>query len=125
MIVGHANLIAAHRDQPIAQQFPRRLDWPVLDRVFDVVFDGVFHQAVATARVVPGTASAPRDLARAAAIRPENSGCGRVGRDRNSGWAWVATKNGWTSRGNSMNSTSRPSGDRPENTSPASSSCTR
>src|ERR1700733_10421897 len=111
MIVGHANLIAAHRDQPIAQQFLRRLDWPVLDRVFD----GVFHQAVATARVVPGTASAPRDLARAAAIRPENSGCGRVGRDRNSGWAWVATKNGGGSRGRSMNSTSRPSGDRPEN----------
>ncbi len=27
----------------------------------------------------------------AAATRPENSGCDRVGRDLNSGWAWVPT----------------------------------
>jgi CTP synthase len=48
-----------------------------------------------------------------------------VGRDRNSGCAWVATKNGCTSRGSSMNSTSLLSGDRPENTRPADSSCSR
>ena len=30
----------------------------------------------------------------AAATRPTNSGCGSVGRDLSSGWAWVATKNG-------------------------------
>jgi len=38
--------------------------------------------------------------------------------DRNSGWAWVRRKNGCRSRRNSANSTSRPSGDRPENTHP-------
>src|SRR5215472_18233390 len=68
-----------------------------------------------------------RDLERssAAAIRPLNSGCGLVGRDRNSGCAWVAAKNGCSDSGISTNSTSRPSGDRPEQISPAASSVAR
>ncbi len=59
--------------------------------------------------------------ASAAATSPANSGCGRVGRERNSGCAWVPTKYGWTSRGSSTNSTSRPSGEVPEKTTPAAS----
>ncbi len=43
-----------------------------------------------------------------------NSGCGRFGRLLNSGCAWVATKNGCVSGGSSMNSTSKPSGELPE-----------
>ena len=54
---------------------------------------------------------------------PRNSGWGRSGRLLNSGWAWVPTQNGWP--GSSMNSTSRPSGEMPEHTSPASSSRAR
>ena len=63
--------------------------------------------------------------ASAAATRPANSGCARVGRDRNSGCAWVATKYGCTSRGSSTYSTRRPSGEVPEKTRPACSSCSR
>src|SRR5699024_1757412 len=55
---------------------------------------------------------------RAAATSPSNNGCGRVGRDLYSGCACVATRYGWTSFGYSTNSTSFPSGDVPENTSP-------
>ena len=54
----------------------------------------------------------------AAPTNSRNNGCGRVGRDRSSGWNCPAMKNGWS--GSSMISTSRPSGDRPENTSPCS-----
>src|SRR5690606_17902618 len=40
---------------------------------------------------------------RPAPIRPVNNGWGSSGRLRSSGWAWVATKNGWSI--SSMNST--------------------
>src|SRR5215472_17072261 len=63
-----------------------------------------------------------RARSRAAAMRPANSGRGLVGRDRNSGCAWVATKKGCSSGRISTNSTSRPSGERPEQISPAASS---
>src|SRR5690606_20413169 len=40
----------------------------------------------------PSTGSRISSLRRsAAATNPENRGCGRVGRERSSGWAWVAT----------------------------------
>ena len=48
-----------------------------------------------------------------------NSGCGRSGRLLNSGWAWVATKNGCRSGASSTYSTSRPSGEVPEQIRPA------
>jgi hypothetical protein len=48
----------------------------------------------------------------AAATSPENSGWGRLGRERSSGCACVATKNGCS--GSSRNSTSSPSGDVPD-----------
>src|SRR5690606_4768622 len=61
----------------------------------------------------------------AASMSPTNSGCGRVGLERSSGWAWVPTKNGCLSCGSSTYSTSEPSGDSPEKTSPASWSADR
>src|SRR5215216_4725628 len=61
----------------------------------------------------------------AASTRPTKSGCGLVGRDLSSGCAWVATKYGWISLGNSMNSTSLVSGEVPLITRPASSSRSR
>ena len=47
-----------------------------------------------------------------AATNPSNSGCGRSGRDLNSGWNWLATNHGWSL--SSTISTSRPSGDWPD-----------
>ena len=44
-----------------------------------------------SSRRPPGSRVASR-RSRAASISPTNSGCGRVGRDFSSGWAWVATK---------------------------------
>src|SRR5690625_176125 len=61
----------------------------------------------------------------AAVTSPANNGCARVGRDNSSGCACVATKKGCTSAGSSMNSTSEPSGEVPEMTSPAVSSLSR
>ena len=46
-----------------------------------------------------------------ALIKPLNMGCGRSGRDLNSGWNWLAIIKGWPIT--SMISTRRPSGDRP------------
>ena len=45
---------------------------------------------------------------RAASTKPRNSGWGRLGRLKNSGWNWAARKKGWS--GSSISSTSRPSG---------------
>ena len=53
----------------------------------------------------------------AAPTKSRNSGCGRSGRDLNSGWYCDATKNGWS--GSSITSTRRSSGEVPLNTSPA------
>ena len=55
-----------------------------------------------------------RPAARSSAARTNsrNKGAGRSGRLLNSGWACVAIQNGWSF--NSMNSTSRPSGDSPD-----------
>ena len=56
-----------------------------------------------------------RPSARARARRRRargTAGAGRSGRLLNSGWAWVPTQNGWPA--SSMNSTSRSSGDVPE-----------
>ena len=50
--------------------------------------------------------------ASAARINPEKRGCGRLGRDFNSGCAWVARNQGW--EGSSIISMIRPSGDLPE-----------
>ena len=60
----------------------------------------------------------PSARARAACTNAANSGCGRSGRLLNSGWAWVATKNGCIVGGSSTNSTSRSSGEVPEQTQP-------
>src|SRR5205807_8110454 len=56
----------------------------------------------------------------AAPTNSRKSGAGRVGRDLNSGWNWLATNQGWS--GSSTISTSRPSYTVPETTSPASTS---
>ena len=50
-------------------------------------------------------------------MKSRNSGCGRFGRDLNSGWNWVPTIHGWSA--SSPISTRRPSGERPLETSPA------
>src|SRR6185437_9310700 len=59
----------------------------------------VAGHALAAARRTLGAPApvvrAARECSSAAATRPLKSGCGRVGRDRNSGCAWVATRNGW------------------------------
>ena len=65
-----------------------------------------------------GSRSAAVVVQRGARRTPRNSGCGRVGREVNSGCAWVPTKNGCSSRGSSTYSTSRPSGDVPEHDQP-------
>src|SRR6266511_3395196 len=72
--------------------------------------------------VAAGTASPARSRARpsAAPTNSRKSGAGRVGRDLNSGWNWLATNQGWS--GSSMISTSLPSWNVPETTSPASTS---
>src|SRR5699024_7463942 len=76
------------------------------------------------------TSSSRVDFCRstAAPISPANSGCARVGRDVNSGWACVPRKNGCTAGSSSTNSTrERPSSrvEVPERRSPASSSLSR
>src|SRR5580658_69569 len=118
MIFGGTDLVAAYGDQLAADQLRRGGDGPVLGLVLD-------DHAVAAARAPARLLAEARalDRASAAAIRPSNSGCGRVGRDRNSGCAWVPTKNGWL--GSSANSTRCPSGESPEKTSPASSNPSR
>ena len=58
----------------------------------------------------------PRRCSRAARMKPVNSGCPSRGVERNSGWYWLATKNGWC--GSSMIST-RPSREKPEKRRPA------
>ena len=98
IIVGGEDLIGPYGDQAATEQLSRGDDRPVLGLVGDV-------HAVAAARASARLLADARDLDRAsaAAIRPSNSGCGRVGRDRNSGCACVPTKNGWL--GSSANST--------------------
>jgi hypothetical protein len=88
----HTDPVGAYGDQLVAVFLRRRVDRPALD--------GVFH-AVARA----GIFSPDWACASAAAIRPLNNGCGRVGLDRNSGCACVATKNGCVSGLSSANST--------------------
>ena len=56
----------------------------------------------------------------AAFTNPTNKGCGLSGLEVNSGWNWLAIKKGWF--GISTISTSLPSGEVPEQISPASSS---
>ena len=53
---------------------------------------------------------------RAAPMNPEKRGWGRLGRDLNSGCAWVATNQGWSF--SSIISTILPSGDIPDSTHP-------
>src|SRR5207245_6263633 len=65
----------------------------------------------------PSTGGAPAFSA-AAPTKSRKSGCGRLGRERNSGWNCEATNQGWSRR--STISTSRSFGEVPENTMPAS-----
>ena len=70
----------------------------------------------------PVSAYAPlRSLA--ASTKARNRGWGLVGRLLNSGWAWLATKKGWS--GSSIISTRRSSGERPEITRPPSTRASR
>ena len=69
------------------------------------------------------SARAARARSSAAPTKPWKSGAGRVGRDLNSGWNWLATNHGWS--GSSTISTSRPSSNVPQTTRPASTSCSR
>src|ERR671934_138051 len=68
----------------------------------------------------PATRSRASARSRAAPTKSRKSGPGRVGRDLNSGWNWLATNQGWSA--SSMISTRRPSWNVPETTSPASTS---
>ena len=65
-----------------------------------------------TPRRRAGAGCGPRPAPAAAPTKSRNSGSGRSGRLLNSGCAWVPTKNGWSA--SSTNSTSRPSGEVPE-----------
>src|SRR5690606_2168204 len=67
----------------------------------------------------------PALYARAASMKPMNSGCPLRGVDRNSGWAWQARNQGCTDCGSSTISTSRSSMDLALITRPASSSWVR
>src|SRR5690606_16393436 len=67
----------------------------------------------------------PALYARAASMKPMNSGWPLRGVDRNSGWAWQARNHGCTDCGNSTISTSRSSMDLALITRPASSSWVR
>src|SRR3954471_9571384 len=70
------------------------------------------HQLRAVARGDDGrSAPARRFAAAAAATKPANSGCGRVGRDCSSGWNWQPMNHGCD--GSSTTSTSWPSGESP------------
>src|SRR5205823_7023374 len=84
-----------------------------------------FHAADPKDGRAQATSSPARDRARssAAATKPRKSGAGRVGRDLNSGWNWLATNQGCS--GSSTISTSRPSSNVPQTTSPPSISCSR
>src|SRR3970040_91820 len=64
-----------------------------------------------------------RARSRAAPTNPANSGWGRLGRDRNSGWNWEPTIQGWSL--SSHISTSEPSGSMPLAIRPAASSSGR
>src|SRR6202012_3655600 len=109
----------------LALVLPRRGDpRPVLRLVPDLAGHAVAAALGCSGRPPPVETWA-RDRSMAAAISPLNSGGGRGGRGRDPGWAWVPTKNGCRSRFSSANSTRRPSGDRPENTTPAFSSRSR
>src|SRR5256886_847231 len=77
---------------------------------------GVTHRLTSVSSTGSRSASA---YASAAPTNAANNGCGRVGRLLSSGCAWVATKNGCSSRSSSTNSTNRPSGEVPEIRSPA------
>ena len=69
--------------------------------------------------VVVDVTAAParsRERSKAAPTKSRKSGAGRVGRDLNSGWNWLATNHGWS--GSSTISTSRPSWNVPETTRP-------
>src|SRR5262249_16602189 len=74
--------------------------------------------AAASAPISSGRTSRARPSA--ACTKSRNSGAGRSGLDLNSGWYCDATKNGWSLI--SITSTSRSSGDVPEQTKPAASS---
>src|ERR1700745_4122276 len=110
---GHPDLVGQQGDQPAPDQLGRRDNGPVRGLVCEV-------HALATARALT---LAALDRARAAAISPVNSGCGRVGRERNSGCAWVPTKKGCSL--SSANSTRCRSGESPEKIRPACSSTAR
>src|SRR5215470_11371951 len=122
--VGHPDQISPDADHGAAGELLAAQDRPAISHVRKPLRLRLAH-ALATERpaaaVTGCSAGLTRDRSIAAAISPLNSGCGLVGLDRNSGWAWVATKNGCTARGSSTNSTRRPSGDMPEQTRPAAS----
>src|ERR1039457_1652779 len=86
-------------------------------------FERVAHKVTSTDEGSIMCGSRPSARAAAALMRPTKSGWGRSGRDLNSGCAWVPTKNAWP--GSSTNSTSRPSGELPEQRSPAASNWSR
>src|SRR5690242_14945423 len=130
---GRFDRVPPDRDHPTGLvHHLRRRDGPVLRPVGEARAEPelgiVLHRALTAvffAAAGFGSSTGSRDSrcrSRAAETRPENSGCGLVGRDRSSGCAWVATKYGCTDRSSSMNSTSSWSGERPLNTRPAVSS---
>src|SRR5690606_1456936 len=111
LVAGHADGVGDDVDHVSREPLPGLDDLPGLGR-------GLDHLVTLAATLLSASA-------RAAPTSPLNIGLARVGRDRNSGWAWVPMKNGWTSAGSSVYSTRRSSGDTPENTRPTFSSRSR
>src|SRR6185312_11006035 len=79
------------------------------------------RQATVSASTAAPGCTPPRCAA--APTKSRNSGCGRFGRDLNSGWYWLATNHGWS--GSSITSTSRSSWYVPETCSPLATSWER
>src|SRR5262245_13658513 len=104
--VGHPHRVGHDRDEPSSAPDSRCDDRPLLRSVTYVGPHRMRRCTVAGIRVAFGThmdgatagaatgddATAARRRSRAALTKPTNSGWGRVGRDRSSGCAWVATK---------------------------------
>src|SRR5579863_2303628 len=81
------------------------------------------HDALRSARTLDRSGVRAALRASAALIRPRNSGWHSSGRDLSSGWNWQPRNHGWP--GNSMISTSAPSGEVPVALRPAFSSAAR
>ena len=91
LAVRHQDRVAAERDDGAPGVLGGGDHRPLLGNVLEDHPLTGDHALAAARRPVP-LAVTDRACSFAAETSPVKSGCGRVGRDRNSGWACVATK---------------------------------